>query len=82
MRFLSQFNNILIYVLLAAGFIKLMVGVWLDAAVILGVVIVNSLLGFIQEEKAEKTLDSIRKMLSAEARTLRGGKFEPILFNI
>ena len=36
MRFLSQFNNILVYVLLGAGFVKLMVGLWLDAAVILG----------------------------------------------
>ena len=52
MRFLSQFNNILVYVLLAAGFVKLMVGLWLDAAIILGVVIINGLLGFIQEGKA------------------------------
>src|SRR5215471_16870115 len=58
MRFLSQFNNILVYVLLAAGFVKLMVGLWLDAAIILGVVIINALLGFIQEGKAEKALDS------------------------
>jgi magnesium-transporting ATPase (P-type) len=48
MRFLSQFNNILVYVLLAAGFVKLMVGLWLDAAIILGVVIINALFGFIQ----------------------------------
>ena len=67
MRFLAQLNNILVYVLLAAGFVKLMVGLWLDAAVILGVVILNALLGFIQEGKAEKALDSIRNMLSAEA---------------
>src|SRR5215469_3443844 len=73
-RFLSQFNNILVYVLLAAGFVKLMVGLWLDAAIILGVVIINALLGFIQEGKAEKALDSIRKMLSAEAKTLRDGE--------
>jgi magnesium-transporting ATPase (P-type) len=72
MRVLTQFNNILIYVLLAAGFVKLMVGLWLDAVIILGVVVLNALLGFIQEGKAEKTLDSIRQMLSAEARTLRG----------
>jgi magnesium-transporting ATPase (P-type) len=72
MRFLAQFHNILIYVLLAAGFVKLMVGLWLDAAIILGVVVLNALLGFIQEGKAEKTLDSIRHMLSAEARTVRG----------
>jgi magnesium-transporting ATPase (P-type) len=73
MRFLLQFNNVLVYVLLAAGFIKLMVGLWLDAGIIFGVVILNSLLGYIQEGKAEKALDSIRNMLSAEARTLRDG---------
>jgi magnesium-transporting ATPase (P-type) len=73
-RFFSQLNNILVYVLLGAGFVKLMVGLWLDAGVILGVVIINALLGFIQEGKAEKALDSIRSMLSAEARTVRGGE--------
>jgi len=72
-RFLSQFNNILVYVLLGAGFTKMMLGLWIDASIILGVVILNGLLGFIQEGKAEKALDSIRNMLSAEARTLRGG---------
>src|SRR5215510_8645932 len=78
MRFLSQFNNILVYVLLAAGFVKLMVGLWLDAAIILGVVIVNALFGFIQEGKAEKALHSIRRMLSAEARTLRDGEIRMV----
>jgi magnesium-transporting ATPase (P-type) len=73
-RFLKQFDNILVYVLLGAGFVKLMVGLWLDAAIILGVVVINALLGFVQEGKAEKALDSIRNMLSAEARTLRGSE--------
>ena len=73
-RFLAQFNNILVYVLLAAGFIKMMLGLWVDASIILGVVVLNGLLGFIQEGRAEKALDSIRNMLSAEARTLRGGE--------
>lgn len=77
-RLLSQFNNILIYVLLAAGFIKLMLGLWLDASIIFAVVLLNSLLGFIQEGKAEKALDSIRNMLSAEARVLRGGEVRMI----
>ena len=72
-RFLSQFNNILVYVLLAAGFAKLMLNLWIDAAIILGVVVLNALLGFIQEGKAEKALNSIRNMLPAAARTLRGG---------
>ena len=74
MRFLSQFNNILVYVLLGAGFIKLMLNLWIDAAIILGVVVINALLGFVQEGRAEKALDSIRNMLSAEARTMRGGE--------
>jgi magnesium-transporting ATPase (P-type) len=73
-RFLAQFNNILIYALLTAGFIKLMLSLWLDASIILAVVILNSLLGFLQEGRAEKALDSIRNMLSAEARVLRGGE--------
>jgi magnesium-transporting ATPase (P-type) len=74
MRFLLQFDNVLVYVLLAAGFIKLMLGLWLDASIITGVVVINALLGFIQEGKAEKALDSIRNMLSSEARTLRDGE--------
>src|SRR5262245_19722827 len=45
MRFLLQFHNVLIYILLAAAFIKLMMDLWLDAAIILGVVLINSLLG-------------------------------------
>ncbi|SFK41045.1 HAD-IC family P-type ATPase [Methylocapsa palsarum] len=74
MKFLAQFNNILVYVLLGAGFVKMMLGLWVDASIILAVVFINSLLGFIQEGKAEKALDSIRDMLSAEARTLRDGE--------
>jgi magnesium-transporting ATPase (P-type) len=72
--FFSQFNNILVYVLLASGFIKLMLSLWLDAGIIFAVVVLNALLGFIQEGKAERALDSIRNMLSAEARTMRGGE--------
>lgn len=74
MRFLSQFNNVLVYVLLGAGFIKLMLNLWTDAAIILSVVVLNGLLGFVQEGKAENALDSIRNMLSAEARTVRDGE--------
>src|SRR5689334_15841026 len=73
-RFIAQFNNILVYVLLAAGFTKLMLNLWVDAAIIFAVVVLNALLGFIQEGKAEKALDSIRNMLSADARTVRAGE--------
>jgi len=73
-RFFSHFNNVLFYVLLAAGFTKLMMSVWIDAGIIFAVVLLNALLGFIQEGKAEKALDSIRNMLSPEARTMRSGE--------
>ena len=53
-RFLSQFNNILVYVLLGAGFIKLMLNLWVDASIIFGVVILNALLGFIQEARRRR----------------------------
>lgn len=72
-RFLSQFHNVLIYVLLAAGLGKVFLGEWLDASVIFGVVFINGILGFVQEGKAEKALDSIRNMLSAEALAVRDG---------
>src|SRR5262245_29277247 len=73
-RCFSHVNNVLIYVLIAAGFTKLMLNEWVDAGIIFSVVVVNSVLGFIQEGKAEKALDSIRNMLSPEARTLRSGE--------
>ena len=74
MRLFAQFNSILVYVLLGAGFVKLMLNLWIDAVIIFSVVVLNALLGFIQEGRAEKALDSIRNMLSAEARTVRGGE--------
>ena len=73
-KFFAHFNNVLIYVLLAAGFTKLMMNEWIDAGIIFAVVVLNALLGFIQEGKAEKALDSIRNMLSADARTMQIGR--------
>ncbi|HKE87433.1 MAG TPA: HAD-IC family P-type ATPase [Vicinamibacterales bacterium] len=73
-RFFAHFNNVLFYVLLAAGFIKLMMSEWIDAGIIFAVVVLNALLGFIQEGRAEKALESIRNMLSPEARTVRSGE--------
>src|SRR4029077_4387149 len=74
MRVFMQIKHVLIYCLLAPPVGKVLLGEWLDASVILGVVIINALLGFIQEGKAEKALDSIRNMLSAEAMAVRAGE--------
>ncbi len=72
-RLLLQFNNVLIYVLLAAAVITAIMDHWIDTWVILAVVIINALIGFIQEGKAEKALESISKMLSLEAVVKRKG---------
>ncbi|PIX55379.1 MAG: carbonate dehydratase [Zetaproteobacteria bacterium CG_4_9_14_3_um_filter_54_145] len=73
-RFLAQFHNVLIYVLIAAGLITAMLGHWVDSGVIIGVVLINAVIGFIQEGKAEKSLDAIRNMLSLQAMVKRDGK--------
>lgn len=77
-RFFRHFNNILIYVLLAAAVTTVMLQHWVDTAVILAVVIVNALIGFIQEGKAETALDAIRQMLSPAAVVLRQGERKTI----
>jgi len=74
LRFLSQFNDILIYVLLASAIGTAYLGQWIDTAVILGVVVINAFIGFIQEGRAEKALEAVKGMLSAESRVLRDGR--------
>ena len=70
-RFFKHFNDILIYILVAAGVVKAFLGHWVDACVILAVAVINAIVGFIQEGKAEEALEGIRKMLSLRAHTRR-----------
>ena len=73
-KFLSQFKNILIYVLLVAAVVTALLDHWIDAWVILSVVIINALVGFVQEGKAEKALDAIKNLLSPQARVRRNNR--------
>ena len=73
MRFLIQFHNVLIYVLIVAAVITALLDHWIDTWVIVAVILANAIIGFIQEGKAEKAIDSIRKMLSLDATVVRGG---------
>jgi P-type Ca2+ transporter type 2C len=77
-RLLMQFHNVLIYVLMAAAIITALLGHWIDTWVIVAVIVVNALIGFIQEGKAEKALEGIRKMLSLNAVVKRDGKKKTI----
>jgi calcium-translocating P-type ATPase len=73
-RFLAQFHDVLIYVLIVSAAITVALGHWVDAGVIAGVIVINAIVGFIQEGKAEEALDAIRKMLSLSALVLRAGE--------
>src|SRR5690554_115330 len=70
-RLARQLNNFLIYVLLTAVVITAALGHWVDSGVILAVVVIQALVGFIQEGKAEQALSAIRHMLAPKARVVR-----------
>jgi magnesium-transporting ATPase (P-type) len=74
LRFLLQFNNVLIYVLLAAAAVTALLGHFTDAGVIVGVVVINAIIGFVQEGKAEQALEAVRAMLASHAIVLRDGR--------
>ncbi len=72
--FLMQFNQPLIYVLLFAGVVTLFLKDWVDAAVIFGVTIINSLIGFFQESKAENAIAALAKTVTTEATVVRNAE--------
>lgn len=73
-RFLLQFHQPLIYILLAATGITTALGEWVDASVIFGVVLINAVIGYLQEAKAEKAIDALAQMLLTETTVRRGGE--------
>jgi magnesium-transporting ATPase (P-type) len=72
-RFLLQFHNILLYVMLVAAVVTALLQHWVDTGVLLAAVVINAIIGFIQEGKAESALDAIRSMLSTRATVVRDG---------
>ena len=74
MRFLLEFNQPLIYVLLVAGTVALLLRDWVDAGVIFGVTLINAVIGFIQESKAENAIAALARTVVTEATVLRAGE--------
>ncbi len=74
MRFLLQFHQPLIYILIGSGVITAVLQEWVDSGVIFGVVLVNAVIGFIQESKAENALAALADTMVAEATVLRRGE--------
>ncbi len=77
-RFLQHFDDVLIYILLAAAVLKAFLGDWVDFTVILVVAVVNAVVGYLQEGQAERALDGIRTMLSLSATVRRDGQWADV----
>ena len=78
LKFLRQFNQPLIYILIGAVVVTAFLGEWLDATVIAGVVLINATLGFIQEAKAEKAIESLARMVVTETTVRRDGRTQRV----
>ena len=77
-RFLVHFDNVLVYILIAAAVLKAITGDWVDFAVIAVVIVANALIGFIQEGRATSALASLRSMVSLDAQVLRDGAWSVV----
>ncbi|WP_428641823.1 cation-transporting P-type ATPase [Roseibium sp.] len=78
LRFLSHFNNVLIYVLIASAVVTAVLQHWVDTGVILAVIIVNAIIGFIQEGRAEQAMNAIRSMLAPRSAVMRDGRRQSV----
>jgi Ca2+-transporting ATPase len=73
-RFLLQFHQPLIYILIASGLITAILGEWVDSGVIFGVVLVNAFVGYIQEAKAVNALAALARTMTTVATVMRQGE--------
>jgi len=76
--FFDQFKSFLIWVLMAAAVISGFLGEWVDALAIIAIVVLNAVLGFVQEFRAEKSLAALKQMAAPMARVLRDGELKQI----
>lgn len=83
-KFIKQFNDFMIIVLIIAAIISAIVaktngsGDYIDSIIIIAIVIFNAIMGLIQEEKAEKSLEALKKMSAPNAKVRRNGKIREI----
>jgi Ca2+-transporting ATPase len=77
-QLLSQFQSFVIYILIFAAILSAFLGDWIEAAAIAAIVVLNAVLGVIQEGKAEEALAALRRLTSPDAIVLRGGNQRPI----
>jgi cation-transporting P-type ATPase F len=78
LRLLLQFHQPLVYILLAAGAVTFVLNEWIDSGVIFAVVLVNAVIGFLQESKAARAIQALAKTTVTEARVVRGGEVRAV----
>src|SRR3972149_9525644 len=77
-KFLKQFTEFIIIVLIGAALIAGFLGEWVDAAAIFAIVVLNGVIGFTQEEKAEKVLEPLKKLSAPKAKVVRDGSLTTV----
>jgi Ca2+-transporting ATPase len=75
--FLAQFKEIMVIVLIVAAVVSTLLGEFLDASVIMIIVILNAILGFSQEYRAEQAMAALKRMSVPSVRVRRGGRVMP-----
>lgn len=78
LRFLKHFTEFIILVLIGAAIIAGLLGEWVDSIAIMAIVALNGVIGFTQEEKAERVMEALKRLSAPQAKVLRGGELETI----
>ncbi len=74
----DQFSSLIVWILIAAAIIAGVLGEWIDAFAIIAIVILNAVLGFYQEYRAEQSLAALRKMITCSSKVIRDGKLRKL----